>query len=169
MDKQPTKFVDVEGIADTGAQCSIWCLDQFLKAGFAMSYLSPTVLSLNAANKLPICIDGVFFANITRTPSTKSAPPCHSMVYINRDIKALYLSYNSMLQLGIINRDFPTVGKFQQELDNKRSKDPKKSTETLAGPSPVASTCDVTRGKGGVFECPRKAAAPVCPKELPLP
>ena len=85
--KKGTKFVNVERIADTGAQSTIWSLGQFLIAGFAMSDLSCAALSLNAANKLPIRIDGISFDNRTETSSTKSAPSCRSMVYISRDVK----------------------------------------------------------------------------------
>lgn len=78
--------MNVERIADTGAQSTIWSLGQFLIAGLAMSDLSCAALSLNAANKLPIRIDGISFDNI-ETSSTKSAPSCRSMVYISRDVK----------------------------------------------------------------------------------
>lgn len=74
-----------------------------------------------------------------------------------------------MLQLGIIDRDFPNVRKFQQELDNKRSKNPKKSAETPAGPLPVESICGATRDDGGFCDCPRRTPAPDHPKELLFP
>ena len=71
-----------------------------------------------------------------------------------------------MLKLGIIDRDFANIRKFQQELDNKRSKNPKKSAETPAGPLPVESICGVTRDDGGFCDCPRRTPSPDHPKEL---
>ena len=69
--KKGIKFVNVERIADTGAQSTIWSLDQLLIAGFAMSDLSCAALSLNAANKLSIRIDGVSFDSITETSAQR--------------------------------------------------------------------------------------------------
>ena len=62
IDGRRSESVDVEAVADTGAQSNIWSLENFLKAGFMMSDLSPATLSLNAANKSPIKINGVFHA-----------------------------------------------------------------------------------------------------------
>jgi len=110
--KQPTKSVEVVGIADTGAQSNLWSLDQFLAAGFRKADLSPATLSLNAANKSPIRIDGAFFANMVGTSKTDKDVSCRSMIYVSRDVKTLYLSYDTMLDLAIINPGFPTIGEY---------------------------------------------------------
>ena len=169
LDRPASRAVDVEGIADTGAPSDIWSLDQFLTAGFLMSDLSPAALSLNAANKSPIRIDGVFQANITGIPSgTRQAPSCRSMMYVSRDVKTLYLSYDSMLQLGIINQDFPTVGKFSSDPNMPDPPDPARHITSPSEP-PVGSICGATTDDGGICTCPRRTAPPARPKKLPFP
>ena len=54
--------VDVSAIADTGAQSDLWSLADFLACGFLRSDLHPISLSLSAANRSPISIEGAFFA-----------------------------------------------------------------------------------------------------------
>lgn len=162
LDKQKSKPVDVVAVADTGAQSDIWSLEHFLKAGFKMSDLSPATLSLNAANKSPIKIDGVFHARLT---GRSNEILCRSMIYVSRDVKCLYLSYDSMLQLGIINSDFPTVGKFSNTPYEETLSGPQTATAQL----PVGSICGATKDDGGICDCPPRTAPPPRPKELPFP
>lgn len=100
---------------DTSARSNIWSLDQFLKSDFAISELSSPALSLHAANTLPVSIALVSFARIIGRPGAKNLPPCHSMICISLDVIAIYLLSNLVLQIGIINRGFTVVGKFQQD------------------------------------------------------
>lgn len=60
----PSKIVQVEGIADSGAQSDVWSMKEFLRAGFSEDDLHPVTMSLNAANKSPIKINGAFFATV---------------------------------------------------------------------------------------------------------
>ena len=64
------------------------------------------------------------------------------MIYVSRDIKRLYLSYDSMIQLGIISRDFPTVGLFVDDQENQQGI-PKKLKEKSN--QPVGSICGATK------------------------
>ena len=161
LGKRPSEFVTLEAIADTGAQSNLWSLDQFLKSGFKMSDLSPASLSLNAANKSPIRIDGVFFANIRGTSTIRNAPMCHSMVYVSRDVRSLYLSYDSMLQLGIINHDFPTAGKFRVDSTGT-------FPESRSAMSSSGSICGASNDDGGICDCPKRSSVPDRPKKLPM-
>lgn len=111
LDNLSSKPVDVMAVADTGAQSDLWSLQKFLDAGFTMADLSPVSLSLHAANKSPIRIAGAFFAKLQGQPRAGNTVSCRSMMYVSQDVKSLYLSYDSMLELGIINPDFPKVGK----------------------------------------------------------
>ena len=111
-DRQPLRSVEVMGIADTGAQSDLWSLEKFLAAGFKKDELSPVSLSLHAANRSPIKIDGAFLARLEGRNDDGVAIVCRTMIYVSRDVKALYLSYRTMLELGIINSNFPAVGTF---------------------------------------------------------
>lgn len=99
------RSISITAVADSGAQSDLWSRNQFLQAGFTTADLSPVSLSLNAANKLPISIDGAFFAKLTGKSSTGKTISCQTMIYVSRDVKTLYLSYDTMLDLGILNTE----------------------------------------------------------------
>ena len=113
-----SKSIDVMGVADTGAQSDLWSLDQFLKAGFRKSNLSLVSLSLVAANRSPIKISGAFIATLEGQSTTGSRVRCRTMVYVRPDVRHLYLSYNTMFELGILNRDFPSIGTPDESSDH---------------------------------------------------
>lgn len=67
-------------------------------------------ISMKPANKSPISINGAFFATFEgRCPKGK-AITSDCQVYVSKDVNLFYLSYDTMLDLGIINRGFPTIG-----------------------------------------------------------
>ena len=98
---------DVTAIADTGAQSDLWSFEDFLARGFTRTDLHPIRLSLSAANRSPISIEGAFFAKLTtRSPKGKESS-CRSMVYVSSSVQDMYLSYESLLNLGLLSSDFP--------------------------------------------------------------
>ena len=136
----------VHAVADSGAQSDIWSLDAFLAAGFSETDLSPASLTMKAANKSPICINGAFFAVLSgKAPSGKKIS-YKSMVYVSRDVKTMYLSYDTMVGLGILNRNFPCVGQFQN------------NTASVDAVAQEEKTC----------ECPERKPVPPRPESLPF-
>ena len=57
-------YAEVSAIADTGAQSDLWSLSDFIACGFSRDDLHPISLSLSAANRSPISIEGAFFAKL---------------------------------------------------------------------------------------------------------
>ena len=163
FERQPSKIVKVKGITDSGASSNLWSLDHYQQSGFKMSDLYPTKMSLNAANKSPIHIDGVFFAQMARITNSGDTVLSRSMVYISRDANALHLSHKTMLQLGIINSDFPTIGKF-----NNRTCKVTRETSSQAAISSDGSICGATKDDGGICDFPWRTVVPDCPKQLPF-
>ena len=161
LDSHPNGFVNINGITDTGSQSDLWSLDEFLSAGFSMDDLSPVSLSLNAANKSPITIHGAFFARFEGCSHNGDRVSCRSMVYVSRDVKSLYLSYDTMLELGIIDSDFPVVGKFSPTLKPAKTNNVYPSGSTSAG-----SICGATRDDGAICDCPKRAGVPDRPASL---
>ena len=106
----PGKETDVQGLADSGGQSDVWSLDEYCKAGYSPDDLSPVALSLNAANKSAIHVDGAFFTTISGTTSDGGIITCKSMVYVSRDVHGFYLSYSTMLNLDMLSPEFPTPG-----------------------------------------------------------
>ena len=100
----------IRGMMDTGAQSCLWSLNDFLAAGFAMSDLVPVTMDLEAANKSPITIEGAVFLRLSGSSPTNETRSCATMVYVSRQARGFFLSMEAMIDLGIISRDFPTIG-----------------------------------------------------------
>ena len=157
--------VQVTAIADTGAQSDLWSLDGFLHTGFTMGDLSPVSLSLNAANQSPIRIDGAFVVGLKGRSSSNKVVSCRTTLYVSQDVKSLFLSYDSMLSLGIICPEFPKIGMFPPQ-DNNNSQ---KATNINVLTSNVDGICGGTKDDGAICECPRRTDVPDRPNALPFP
>ena len=94
---------------DTGAQFDLWSLDEFLACGFCRDDLSPVSLKLSAANRSSISIEGAFFAKLTAKSQNGEKSSCRSMVYVSSSVNAMYLSYESLLNLGILSQIFTSA------------------------------------------------------------
>ena len=74
----------------------------------------------------------------------------------------MYLSYDTMLDLGILHQSFPSLGQFHpstQTLDRK-----------IVTNSPSANIiCGATVDDGTVCHCPKRTSVPVRPSSLPFP
>jgi len=113
-----------------------------------MEDLSPVSITLNAANKSPIKIDGAFFAKLAGQSTSGKVITCQTMIYVSRDVKSLYLSFDTMLDLGILCKDFPKVGMFSTSF--KEAEVCSDDTITIAAKiDPIGMICGATRDDGG--------------------
>ena len=106
--KIKAKHIDV--VVDSGAQSCLWSRESFLKAGFCMKDLIPVKHNLKAANTMPIKIDGAILIRLSGTNDSGDGVEAAVMTYITPDTKNFYLSREGMVQLGIIDSDFPKLG-----------------------------------------------------------
>uniref|UniRef100_A0A1A8PL63 Integrase catalytic domain-containing protein n=1 Tax=Nothobranchius rachovii TaxID=451742 RepID=A0A1A8PL63_9TELE len=97
----------VSAIADMGAQSDLWSLEECLPCGFAHRDLHPVVLNLSVAKSSPIDIEGAFFAKLSTAATGGEVVSCRAMIYVSRSVHAMYLSYDSLLSLGILPSGFP--------------------------------------------------------------
>ena len=104
---------NISALVDSGAQSCLWSLQDFLAAGFTTEDLIPVSLDLIAANKSPIHIAGAVMLRLSGTSTLGAQVSCASMVYISAAAKGFYLSCESMIDLGIIPPNFPSVGSAQ--------------------------------------------------------
>ncbi len=172
----PSPAVKTDAVADSGAQIDVWGMDEYLRGGFRLDDLQPVSMSLDAANKSPICIDGAFFATITGLQADGTPIECKSMTYVSRDVHSFYLSEETMMALGMLSPDFPSPG---CALNSKAS------TTSILSPSAVfdnvpstqtASLRAINEGctsqrtpEDKVCDCPIRRAVPPRPTELPFP
>ena len=165
---------EVSAIADTGAQSDLWSLSDFIASGFSREQLHPISLSLSAANRSPISIEGAFFARLATQSSSGNITACHSMVYVSSSVKDMYLSYDSLLNLGLLPRTFPSLDnstRTQSERDtsNKQPHVPSVSPEINAMRALNDGCPEPTITLNATCSCPQRGAAPPRPSELPFP
>ncbi|CAB4034007.1 Hypothetical predicted protein, partial [Paramuricea clavata] len=161
----------VSAVADTGAQSDLWSLDDFLACGFSRDELRPVSLSLSAANRSPISIEGAFFAKITTIPHSGNVMSCHSMVYVSSSVQAMYLSYETLLNLGLLANDFPsmdnagTPSERTQIADSDASPDP----ASINAARSLNNGCNAPNTPHDPCSCPQREVAPPRPPVLPFP
>lgn len=107
-EKAHSTQVTTIAIADTGTQSNLWSLEEYLACRFSRDDLHPVRLSLTAANRSPIGIEGAFFAKLVATLPSGKTTSSHSMVYISSSIRAMYLPYKLLLNLSLLSKKFPS-------------------------------------------------------------
>ena len=139
----------VMAVADSGAMSNLWGLKEFLDSGFNKSDLIPIAIDIKAANKSPLNILGYLNAKIHGHCVNGNIITCHSKIYVSDSVQDFYLSYDTMLDLGILGRNFPAIGQFSQERG-----------------SVVHAT--LSTDTGNTCNCPKRAPVPVKPEKLPF-
>ena len=173
-------YAKVSAIADTGAKSDLWSLSHFIACGFSRDDVHPISLSLSAANRSPILIEGAFFAKLATQSSCGEIMACHSMVYVSSSIEDMYLSYDSLLNLGLLPRTFPCLGnpigpppdrETSATQPHASSVSPEiNAIRALNDGCPGAQGCPVTNAAhNATCSCPQRRAAPPRPSELPFP
>jgi hypothetical protein len=173
LDSCPSKSVEIDAIVDSGAQSNVWSLDAFLKAGFSRNDLSPVHIQLSAANRSAIRIEGAFFMRLEARMPDGNIITCRAMTYVSSDTRNFYMSYETMLDLGIIGVDFPTAGSAHPRVQP--------STEAVADNANGASMpstniikafdagCSTSKDDGSTCDCPQREPVPKRPVKLPFP
>ncbi|KAJ8359136.1 hypothetical protein SKAU_G00156610 [Synaphobranchus kaupii] len=162
----------VSAVADTGAQSDLWSLEEFLACGFPRDDLRPVRLSMSAANRSPIAIEGAFFARLSTASSGGGVTSCRSMVYVSSSVRAMYLSYESLLNLGLLSKDFPSgdvVGGPGDERGPDTHHTPDQPLSVNATRSTNGGCNDQSDHHGAQCSCPQRAVPPTRPAALPFP
>ena len=179
LGKHPTttisdKHAEVSAIADTGAQSDLWSMKEFLASGFSRHDLKPINLSLSAANHSPIPIEGAFFSELTTKSSGGSVASCHSMVYLSSSFQALYLSYESLLNLGLLSHCFQSLsgtGAISPENDIRPGPEDCRNTPPAANATRATNDACYTPNTAhdSTCNCPQRKAAKPRPSKLSFP
>ena len=153
--------------AGSGAQTNAWSLTDFLRRGFQRECLVPAT-NLMAANHSPISVIGAFFAILEGTSPTGNVVQCHALIYVSDAVHALYLSMETLVALGILSHQFPTIGKYEVAplLQSNCSQPPVDTPHIRAVYSGCASP---NARKNEPCRCPQSSAVPPPPKQIPFP
>ena len=158
--------VVVNAIADSGAQSNIWGLNDFERCGFQRDQLCPAAVNVTAANNQQINIVGSL-ACILEGMSPGEAVSCRSIVYISDAVDGFFLSYETMLDLSIIDGEFPQIGSCRTPTSVTRDK------ASVCSSSPASrrllnSGCSDPNDELPSCDCPQRAAVPDRPLSLPF-
>ena len=155
--------------ADTAAQSDLWSIEDFLACGFSRDDLQPVRLSLAAASHSPIRLEGAFFAKLTATLPNGKLTSSHSMVYVSNLVRAMYLSYESLLNLGLLPRAFPSPGGTQSPSETNSLNETHKSPTTNASRFINDGWESPQTSRGSTCSYPQRTTPPLRPTELPFP
>ena len=166
---------DVSAIVDTGAQSDLWSLRRFLDSGFSRDDLQPVTLSLSAANRSPIPIEGAFFGRITTKPLSGKATSSKSMIYVSSSVQDMYLSYETLLNLNVLSPNFPSTNITTIPTNNHHTSNPRYTAIHPDLPSinnvrSLNDGCNAPPASNKTpCSCPIRAAPPPRPTALPFP
>ena len=149
----------VAAIADTGAQSDLWFLSHYLSCGFRQEDLHPINPSLSAANRFPIVIEGAFFAKLTTIYPSGERTSYRSMVYVSSSVREMFLSYETLLNLGLLANELPSSHSGTPPKTNKAP--PINATRS------VNDVCCTATAHSVACSCPQRETAPPRPSELP--
>ena len=155
--------VTTTAIADSGAQSDLWSLDEYLAHGFSRNDLAPVKMAFSAANRSPIPIEGAFFATIGTQLASGIWKTCRSMIYVSSAVRTMYLSYESMLNLGILNLAFPDASELNKPLRNLPP-----DTSHINIVRDVNDGCNAPRHEHNPCSCPQRTVTPLRPSVLPF-
>ena len=165
------KFVDVKAIADTGAQTNLWSLDKYLQAGYTREELRKVSVKLAAANRQPIDIVGAFDAEFQGESPTGETISCQSTVYVSRTVSEFFLSFSTLINLLVIDKNFPMVGNYRAESRSDVSPMAAVNDHYRAVPFSIRAVnlgCLEGNDQDRPCDCPQRSAVPGKPKTLPF-
>jgi len=85
------------------------------------------------------------------------------MIYVSSAVRTMYLSYESMLNFGILNLAFADVGEL-----NKSSHNPPPDTPHINVVRDVNDGCNAPRHENNPCSCPQRTTTPLRPSVLPF-
>ena len=146
--KSPTVSY-VNAIADTGCQSCLAGSQVLQTLNISKSSLVPVKMQMTAANSNAINIIGALPLCFTGTSPSGIEHTTRQIVYFTDSTNKLFISKQACTMLGIISRNFPTIGETLSSSD-------KVSAEPESG---IIRSCD----------CPRRQLPPPKPTSLPYP
>ena len=162
---------EVSAIADTGAQSDVWSLSDFLAYGFSHDDLLPVNMELSAANRSPISIEGAFFAKLaTKSHNGKGVSCCSMIIYVSSFVQSMYLSYESLLNLGVLSAIFSSSLKSDTQTSDTDTSDTAHESEIVSTEWSINNVCIASSSSyDATCSCPQREATPPRPAELPFP
>ena len=132
---------NLQVMADTGCQSCLAGMKALQRLNIKKENLIPVTLKMNAANNTQLNILGAAVIRFSGISSNGENLVTKQIVYVTDNTDKIYLSREGCISLGLISKDFPTIGEARKD-----------SCATLSDP-----LCD----------CPERTPTPPRPQEIP--
>ena len=103
-------------IADTGCQSCLAGIDVLLKLGLTTRHLLKCTMKMCSANNKSIPIMGALLLDISGVGPSGKKIVTKQIVYFTDQTNKFYINKEACLKLGMISKNFPTIGDI---VDNK--------------------------------------------------
>ena len=100
---------------------NLWSLKKYLACGFKREDLKTANLEIRAANTNRLNIIGEFEATVQGQSPSGNVISSSSKVFVSDSVNDFFLSFDTMLDLGILGNAFPTVGSNTPEVSKKNT------------------------------------------------
>jgi hypothetical protein len=144
--KVTTKSVKMPGMPNLGAQLVVVGMNLVHSLGLTKRELIPLATKVNVANNSGLGLLGGILITITGRDKHGNIRETRQLCYISEQVFTLFLSEQACEVLGIIEKDFPSIGEFPE-------------VGTVAASGTPSRTCS----------CPTRTSPPSPPTSLPMP
>ena len=114
LPKVTTRSVKMPGMTDSGAQMVVGGMNLVHSLGLTKRELIPLATKVNVANNSGLGLLGGILITITGRDKHGNNRETRQLCYISEQVFTLFLSEQACEDLGIIERDFPSIGEFHQ-------------------------------------------------------
>ena len=174
--RMKNRLIKTISLPDTGAQMTVVGMRFIHSLGLTKSELIPLSHGVNAANNLGLGLLGGALVTFSGSDCNGNTRTSKQLCYVAETIDSVFLSRSACVDLGLISKNFPTIGAFNTPNINAMSEtdsDNKDAEDYLFSPS---KSCKDTVGSKNnsmpdsrVCTCPRRELPPAVPNTLPLP
>ena len=144
--QNPTPIITFSALADTGCQSMLAGLNLLQALQLQQNQLIPVNMKMTAANSKGIEIIGALPLRVSGVSAIGKVISTRQLVYFTPATNKLFLSKHACTALGLISKNFPSIGENLEVTDSLKHPE-----------SAMTSEC----------QCPRRTMPPPPPKIIP--
>ena len=145
---------DLDMLADTGSQAVIMGTNQLGQLGLTVRDLMECEMSLSGVTNSSVQIIGALFVRISGSDTQQKVWTTTQLCYVARGVDRMILSKEACRDLGLVNKDFPSIGSCESRASVNMTAGPGEDERGLTPCSPE---------QDGSCSCPRRAETPSPP------
>ena len=160
--RPPPKIRDTEtsALVDTGAQMVVMGLRTVYQMGLGKKHIIPVGMTIKAANTGGLKLLGGVLVRIRGSNRQGKEIVTRQLAYIAEEVERVFISKKAAEDLGIINKEFPTIGAFKPESGEIDAI----TDDFIINDSKACQGLD-----SGKCACPKRELPPTAPTACPYP